>query len=517
MPVQFPAELPIEMSVSPARHGSPQLSHGELIVGRVTRVTPDGMANIKFANIEAQTRRGNLFQAGQRAFAHVQQTRDETVLSLLPGVQEGDIFSGTVGKPTQAGILARFDGFDFVVRPAFSETSPPGEGTRIRAQVQLLSGRPILQMLPQGDADQPLNGIVIAERADGALLIDVEGTILIALSDEQLEAGKLVAANFVLSADRLILQISRDPAYAKAAGMETESAHNLEQILARILTEPEYVRLLNALLSEEPKINLIGHELIQLLQQFAHEGERPAWILTLIETLEAVLIRPHEGNVQEHLPRAIENSGVFLESRLLQAVLASEAETGKFADLKLALLAANEKLSQLQQPPRPDGGELQNYLDKIPAKIGQLLDIIKGEQLHNMRMLPSNELYIQLPFAEASGLDYIEIRISHQGKRQAKGFDPKNILLTMAIATSHLGRVKATVSINNGQIGCRFNTNLESAARLLSSNADTLKQGLERLDYRVAYIDCALSKDEHELSVIGEPLTVPETGLDLQI
>jgi hypothetical protein len=222
-------------------------------------------------------------------------------------------------------------------------------------------------------------------------------------------------------------------------------------------------------------------------------------------------------NLAEQLSNALENSGVFLESRLLQAALSGETDIEQISDLKLALLIANNKLSNLQQPARPGGEELSLFYNKISAKIAQFLDAITAEQFHNLRTVPSNEIYIQLPLAEASSLDHLEIRISHQGKRPTTKLDMKNVLLTMAVTTTNLGRIKAAVTINRGQVSCQFRTDRESVAKLIMNNADTLKQGLEKLDYRVAYIDCSLSNEKRDLTVIGDPSAVPRKGLDLRI
>ncbi len=51
---------------------------------------------------------------------------------------------------------------------------------------------------------------------------------------------------------------------------------------------------------------------------------------------------------------------------------------------------------------------------------------------------------------------------------------------------------------------------------LLIDNAGILREGLERLDYRVACIDCSLSKSERELAVFDEPSVVSPRGLDVR-
>ncbi len=148
MPIQFPARL-IAFPISESRmSSSSELTHGELLTGKVMRVSPDGMARIRFGETDAQARGGGLFRAGQQVLAHVQKTSDKTLLSLLPGVKDGEILDGVAIRPAGQNVLARFGESELLVRVAGSKASALAAGTPIQAQLQIARGGPILQMLP---------------------------------------------------------------------------------------------------------------------------------------------------------------------------------------------------------------------------------------------------------------------------------------------------------------------------------------------------------------------------------
>ena len=513
MSLRFPAELPARPSATTAPAGIARLEHGELLLGKVTRVSPDGMAAVRFAGIEARTRGGDLLKAGQYVLAHAQKTRGETTLSLLPNVRDGEILAGTATRPTASGVLARFGRFELNVRLPSSEAPAPAAGTQIRAQVQLLGGKPVMQMLPPGLSDSIFQGAVIAERNDGSVMVDIGGTSLIAASAGPVESGERIGAGLRLSGDKWILQIL----LGDGSQADAESAGKMGNLLARFLAEPQYARLFQAPPLGQLKLGALGRELLLLLQQLAQDGGKAAWASGLAEALEMMLLNPQSGDMAQQLAEALENSGIFFESRLLRAALSGKPDAASaHGDLKLALLLASQKLAGTQHRGGVAGGQQPQHLGRLADKVGLLLDAVTAEQLQNLRMLASNETYIQLPFTPGSGLESVEILISPGERHASRKIDAKNISLTLAVVTSNLGRVKAAISITGGQLSCRLVAERESVAQLLTSSADILKQGFEKLDYRVAYIDCSVSGKERDLSVFDDASVVPRKGLDVR-
>lgn len=515
MPIGVPAQLPIEPAGSGDR-GFQQLNHGDLLSARVTRTSADGSASVRLGQISANARSDGLLQTGQRVFAYVQKNQDETLLALLPRAKEGDILTGSVARNTASGALVRFDDLELNVRLSSSDSAPE-PGTQIRAQLQLRADKPVLQALPAGGSESVLTGVVTGQRPDGSTLIEIEGTPFIATTDAPVAVGEAVHAKLIYSLDKMLLHIMQNITHSQAALSASEEAllAGFDNFLSVLGSDFSSAQLLEALFSGQLKLDGFGRELLALLQQVLTQPEPPAWASNLSAALETILLNPQEGNLADRLASALVNSGVFLESRMLEAALAGEGDASISGDLKLALLQASEKLSQAGRP----GGAaaaLAPQMSDVAARVGGLLDAVTGEQMQNVRMLAANEIYLQLPFAESAGLERLEIRISHQGERAAQKIDAKNVLVTLAVDTSQLGRIKAALSIVNGQISCRFKAETEEAVKLVTENADLLKRGIERFDYRVANIECSLSRDPSELAVLDDLSTDSQKGLDVR-
>jgi len=517
MPIRVPADLPIRPASGPSARSLAGHKHGEMLAGKVTRIDPEGMATIKFPAFEARAPAGGLLQAGRQVFAYVQKVRGDTLLALVPGLQEGEIVAGESAGGIQSENLARFGEFELRVVPPATETGAPPPGAAVRAQVQVMTGKVVLQVLPEGSSAGPIvAATVMAERADGTIVLDVGGTILIAEAAEGFEEGERVQAAMRRVGDKMFLRIlQKNPAPPADAPKETASPEKMDRLLQEILGAPQYARLVGAPVSGRLAIDGVGRELALLLQQLLSGAEtgKTDWAAALASALRAVSLNPEEKGLAGQVAAALRDSGVFLESRLLHAALSGEADSSLSGDLKLALLQASQRLADAPGPAAAKSGESQTDLAAATAKVNQVLDTVKAEQLQNLRLLPTNELYVQLPFAEDARLGRVEIRISRRGERARRKIDPRNVLLTLAVTTSKLGRVKSSLSIVDGRVSCRFKAESERVVSLLEKNTDALKGALEKLGYRVTSIECAPSGDEQDLSVFGEPTDEP-TGTD---
>jgi len=521
MSLRLPAELLVLPSASSRTGALPKFEHGDLLSGKVTRIDPDGTARIRLADIDVRARGGGLLRAGQRVLVQVQKTRDEALLSLLPSIREGEILEGTAVRLVGSRVLARFGRLELIVRSAGAETSTIPPGAPVHAQVQLPPGRPVLQTLPGAAPGAIYGGTVVAERGDGSALVDIGGTSLIVEAARPVAIGELVQVRLSHVGDKWILQMLQqgDPALdsVENAALQPGSGERIGQLTASLLAEPRYARLVEALAAGQLRIGDISRELLPLLLLHLAQGEKQlAWISGLVRSLESILLNPQGGNLSQQMAGAMENSGIFMESRLLRAALAGKAGGGVSGDLKLALLLAAQKLSQMPHHGGAGGNRAPADFSGIAGRVGQLLDTITAEQFHNLRMIPSNEIYIQLPFTRDSGVESVEIRISPREKRTSRKMDARNILLTLAVVTSNLGRVKAALAIADGQVSCQVRAERDSVVELLKANAGLLKEGLEKLNYRVACIDCVLTKGESDLSLFDKAPAHTQKGLDVR-
>ncbi len=512
MSVRFTSSLPLQPSAESISRSIAELTHGELTLGKVTRVSSDGVALIRFPEFEARAQADASLQAGKNVFASVQKTRDETLLNLLPYLEEGDILSG-VAAPRSA--LGRFADYELKVRLPAGETNMPAEGIPIRAQVQILGGKSYLQMLPAAVSGDSLDGRIAALRSDGGAVLDVRGTPLLARVAASLKSGENVEAAMRQIGDRVILEIL--PA---SSGMASgaASAQGRTDLIAKFLAEPQYARLLEALVSGELKIDSATRELAALLQQALSMSlaDKAGWMPALARALEAILLSPMREDFIQQLSAALRDSGIFFESRLLRASTAPGVDEALSGDLKPALLLANQKISELLNTTRASGSGPAAYLEEIAARVGHLIDVLTAEQFQNIRLSPNGQIYVQLPFAEGAELDRVEIRISRQGKHAQK-LDPRNVSITLVVTASKLGRIKASVSIVDGQVSCQFRASRKSVADLLDANAGMLKAGLERLNYRVAHIGCLTSNNEQDYLVLDSRAVFAPGRLDVRI
>jgi hypothetical protein len=512
--------LPIIVPARPTVSGGGDATKpdaGALLIGRVARIDPDGNARINFPGLQARAQAGKQFQTGQRIFAQVQKTRNDILLSIIPDATDGEVLGGTASRRAGANLFARLTRLgdsEMNVRPAPNE-NPPQPGAPLRAQIQARADKAILQMLPArisgGVSGNVSDATVTMTRADGTVMIEVDGTTLIANSTESVSAGEQVRVRLTLVGDKWLLQlVPKGSAANLPVGMTGET-----QTLAEALTAPRVTDLLASLASGELKIGSDGQALFALLLQNIPTGaEQGTWLAGLMRALELVLLSPHKAELAEQLATAMENSGVFFESRLLRAAASGAGDAAISGDLKLALLLAAQKSADASRQAAPQGAQTGAQLGEIAGKVGRLLDTVTAEQFQNLRLLPTNEIYVQLPFASESGLESVEIHISPEGRQTSKKIDPQNIALMLAVSTSNLGRVKASLSIAEGKVSCRLKAERDSVVKLLAANADALKGGLEKLNYEVIYIDCALSESGEDMTIITGLAPAARGGID---
>jgi flagellar hook-length control protein FliK len=178
----------------------------------------------------------------------------------------------------------------------------------------------------------------------------------------------------------------------------------------------------------------------------------------------------------------------------------------------MALLQAIQEISgegtekEASFPPLPD---------QVLKQTTHLLEMIRGEQILNLRLLPSRQIYIQLPFAQPSGLKMVEILILPEKDARSEKPNQKNAALTIAVSTEKLGKIKATISIINRVMTCQFKVNHRWVAELIEHHVEGLKRSLEKLDYQVAHIGCGVTSKEGELSVSADLAPFDHIGVNI--
>jgi hypothetical protein len=409
---------------SPAFEG---LQHGELLVGRVTRVGADGTSLLSFPGWKALAQSSLSFHPGDRIIACIQKTAGQTKILLLPELKLADELSATVISSRQ--VLIRWG--DLELRAQLHVDGPPPEvGSLAHGRIQLQSGRPIFH----------------------------------ATSSTQIESGPPI----------LLVQVYQE--MLRLPGNEG-------------LALQKHVQALLSLVQNLPKQRLIDWP----------------WLNPILKNLENALINPQAEEIAEQLMASARDSGVFFESKLATAAQANTPDHPARNDLKMALLQMIQKFSGSVADK-----EAQSSLQaQLVEKATRLLDSVRGEQLINLRLLPSRQLYFQLPMASSSGLSGLEILISPQKEKKGTRIDSRNIILTIAVSTSHLGKIRAGIFICNGRMTCQFKASNRQALELIEKNSESLKKGLQRLSYEVVHIGCATVTDDRQLS-LGAALPLGE-------
>lgn len=520
MSLRLPVDFLADAKPEAGERRFQELKHGELLLGKVARISPEGKAVITFPRFRVETRSSHHLAIDSRVFALAQRAKDEAVVSLLPNLEEGEILRGSTVKSDASQPLARFGALELQVRlPSLTDMVVP-EGSPVRAQVQLWGETPVLRVIPDNALLE--SGRVVAARPNGTILVDVGRTLLIVQNPASLEVGDTVqVVNRQVNGKEWLVTTSSDvgkPAELPAVSAPPNSL-SLEGLVERFLSGPLFRSMFEAIASGKMRIDDSLRELMPLLQQLAQfgESEKSAWAAVLAHVIENTLVSARGQESAAQIEQALRNSGIFLESRLLEAALSGERDSSISEDLKLALLRANQESSKSSESAPAKNPELLARLSEIALRTGRLLDTITAEQFLNLRLLNSEEIYFQLPLSPDSELDFLEIRISRQGKGKKQDIDPRNVQLTLAVTMSKLGRIKASLSIIDGQISCRFRTSSKKSAGIIADNVEMLRAGLEKLDYRVAYIECAVSDDRSEFCLAQDSPETFQKGFDIRV
>jgi len=253
--------------------------------------------------------------------------------------------------------------------------------------------------------------------------------------------------------------------------------------------------------------------LISLLQNLPEQlFTQWPWLDSLLKILQNMHIHPDSDNLADNLASSVKNSGIFLESRLLQNKDAPDSFIQN--DVKFILLKALQDVAPILSGEK----SASLALAQISEKVAQLLDVVHAVQLQNLTFASSRQLYFQLPLLASSGLQGLEILISPQEEREQKAsMDFKNVILSVAVTTSRLGRIKAGIFIARGRMTCQFKTSQKWVADLIEKNADRLKLGLEKLNYSVVHIGCTVTTDERDLSIITGLVSRPQNGFTVYV
>ncbi len=436
----------------------PGLRNGDLLAAKVSRIETDGALSLQFGGWRALSQPVPGLRLGDFVFAVVQKKPDAAArIAVLAGLKTGGTVTGKVMSSHGLEVLLQVDDVQLRARLQNGRTQPE-PGSLVQGRLWMHSGRPVIEIASSNAPD-----------ASAALL----------------DAPLATSVGDNLS--------SQDPAAVSLRGL-TDSADTLKA------------------LGQYPSLQKLLESVLALLQGLSKNSlsQFPSldW---LSKILAGGKLNPAADDLAAQLASAVRESGIFLESRLLHSTNQDGPSINN--DLKCALLQSVQELTSAVE-----SGSKLPFLQEATEKILQLLHMVRSEQLFNASLASSGRLYLQLPLGATSGLYGFEMLISPQKEQRNKTvIDFKNVILTIAVSTSRLGRIRAGIFIMRGRMTCQFKASRRWVADLIEKNADVLRQSLERLDIPVMHIGCTTISEERDLSILAEFQPQSQKGFDARV
>ncbi len=355
---------------------------------------------------------------------------------------------------------------------------------------------PLLQNLKPG---QILQGTAMSENINGRLSLQIGVTRLIAQTQLSVRPGQPLTLQ-VVSADktpelRVLLPVT----------LESLKAAALKSLLPRQQPLPEAFKAL-----------------LQVVQASAKEPAFPPAVREQAQALLQRLPSPGDSAFRTQLQRAIVDSGLLTEAKLLRGV----AETG---DLKLLLTRLMERIVQLlpenrlqplpleakllamapKRPPEslPDSGiklliGLLKHLDGAVARI----------QTHQLASLPREEgsqpvWQFELPVRNGERFDLFHIRIGRESSTDATESEAAwSLTLHMDLET--LGPMRIQLRLQGENLSTLIWSQRPDTDRRVREHLTELRSAYEQRGLRVQRLEAHLGsvENEHEIPREGSLL-----------
>jgi hypothetical protein len=340
---------------------------------------------------------------------------------------------------------------------------------------------------------QALKAVVLTPLTDGQITININGQNISAKTKQQFTPGETLDVKVVSTEEDVVLQVQQPPV---APGLQKTILQNA---------------LLQALPKQAPPTALLEN-LKQLVQatQSGHADKLPPEIMQQIKTLLSTI--PTISQLPQQLTKAVSQSGVFLESSLLQAPSTNAPTEGLQTDIKAQYLKLLNSLpielknnllaststqntdtliqrDTLALPgaiPQPLHKEVPvNLLDKSPAtiqtaihdQINQALSRITSNQVTHLSQaanpLPDDNktgflIMMDIPVKTSQNdIDVIPLMIK---QRKGTATEPTQWSMSFAVSLSELGDMQGTVTLNGNAVNVKINTEKQETIDTLKNN-----------------------------------------------
>ena len=395
-----------------------------------------------------------------------------------------------------------------------SQSSPSSEFLTTASLVKLIGSHPADAVVTAlADNKVTLQVALPPNRAPGTR--DQPATVLLTLDSKQLKlspsfgasgftvnssgptvAGTSLAMTSALQPGQaLVLQTVKDSnpplfsAIAPTVDRETILSETQKQLLPIQLSSTPLLQQLQNVLDTNNPDSTVAETLKRLAQ----------------EILASIPSRNELGD-SAHLKKAVDNSGLFLESKLA-ALLSGKAETLLKGDFKLKLGKLVEtllnRLGDGNQTNAGDAETLKESLKKAEGLLAKLtLDQIKSLPQDDS---PKQSWILELPFVERQQAHSVQIEIE-QDKAGDSESEQKNWLVSITITPPELATIHCKISRYDGSINTRFWSEGAATIEKINAHLDYLKQQLEQKGLTIGFMEAYQGKPANK-EAGNKPLT----------
>lgn len=378
---------------------------------------------------------------------------------------------------------------------------------------------------------QALKAVVLTPLTNGEVTININGQSLNAQTSYPFTPGQTLDVKVVHTENEIVLQVQQPATQATTQ----------EKVLQNALLE--------TLPKQAPPTSLLDNleQLVDPKQPGAQQGDKssplaqlPPQIVQQIKTLLSTI--PNVAQLPQQLAKLINQSGVFLESTLLQAPPGTPNEQIKGdlkaqflrllnnlpIDLKSSLaikanLATDANANPMaNRAPLPLPGAIPqplhkdavfNLMDKSPEaiqtviheQISQALSRITANQVTHLSQnqyapddnktgfLIMMDIPVKTPDKE---IDVIPLMIK---QRKATATHPTQWSMSFALSLSQLGDMQGTVTLNDTSVNVKINTEKQEAIDALNQNQDEMKSLLEQLGLNLGGFNLQLGLENNHI------------------
>lgn len=367
---------------------------------------------------------------------------------------------------------------------------------------------------------QALKAVVLTPMKDEQITININGQNINAKTSHQFTPGDIIDVKVVNTEDEIVLQVLQ----------QNQSAPNQKALLQNALMQN--------LPKQAPPTTLLEN-LEQLVQysQLAQNNKLPPAIIQQIRTLLSAI--PDLTQLPQQLAKAITQSGVFLESSLLQWQPGMPAENmqGDFKAQYLKLLnslpielknnlllntaqGTNEQLPTLNREPLPLPGAIPQPLHKeallnltnqspeaiqtvIHDQVNQAISRITANQVTHLTQnaLDDNKngfvLMLDIPVkTPQNDIDVIPLMIK---QRKATATQPVQWSISFAVSLSELGDMQGTVTLNGNDVSVKINTEKQETIDILHQYQDDMESLIKSLGLNFGGFNLKLGLENNKI------------------